>query len=76
MKLGTYKIKDKHPVSSINNKQDLKNGKIRMISDKIKLRYLWIMIFEFYLELNKFKYYNNKLKLLFDVQKKLKNKII
>ena len=34
------------------------------------------MIFEFYLELNKFKYYNNKLKLLFDVQKKLKNKII
>ena len=40
MKLGTYKIKDKHPVSSINNKQDLKNGKIRMISDKIKLRYL------------------------------------
>tara|TARA_B100000427_G_C15489048_1_gene586681 strand:+ start:831 stop:1571 length:741 start_codon:yes stop_codon:yes gene_type:complete len=40
MNLGTYKIKDNHPVSSINNRQDLKNAKKRMRSDKIKLEYV------------------------------------
>lgn len=39
MNLGTFKIKDEHPISSINTKTDYFNGKKRMKFDLIKKKY-------------------------------------
>ena len=39
MDLGTFKIRDENPVSSINTKQDYINGNKRMKFDSIKNRY-------------------------------------
>jgi 3-deoxy-manno-octulosonate cytidylyltransferase (CMP-KDO synthetase) len=39
MDLGTFKIRDENPVSSINTKQDYINGKKRMKFDSIKNKY-------------------------------------
>lgn len=40
MKLGTFQIKDEHPLASINTKLDYKNGVKRMRFDKVKKYYL------------------------------------